>query len=63
MADTHVEHLMKMVSLSNKAIQESRIAMETVNRKDLEFKLALIGELLLKAHTETLEAVKSLSPK
>lgn len=63
MADSHVDHLMKTISLANKAIQEARVAMDTVSQVDLGFKLALVGELLLKAHTEALAAVNSLGPQ
>ncbi len=59
----YVDHLSNTIALASKAIQESRVAMETQSRIDLGFKLALVGELLLKAHTEALEAVKSLNPK
>lgn len=56
----YVDHMTTVIALASKAIQESRATIELQDRAEISTKLILVGELLLKAHSETLASVKSL---
>lgn len=62
MAKDYVEHLTVMIPLADKAVKEAREAMEVLSVEEVLTKLVAVGDLLLKAHTEILAAVRTFRP-
>lgn len=63
MADEYVDHMVKMISLSNEAIKKARESIEATDEKGILTKLVAVGDLLLLAHTEVLVASKTFKPR
>jgi len=55
----YVDNLTTMLSLSNQAMKQAREAIETAKENDILAKLVASGDLLLKAHSEILAAVRT----
>lgn len=56
-----VDHLNTSILLSTSAIKEAREAMEETRPEILGPKLVLVGEYLLQAHTQVMNACKKVA--